>query len=234
MRAWQVWAAGLAVGEAACAAHGGHLAAPWGGSTASWQYEVLVDAAVADLRVDAWLPRGSLSDLVVRRGAEPFVERVQVEKDGGWRDVQRRGAVFHAPECAQGCHLHYHFALRSAARTLVDTDMAIAWGDVVEASPSVWLLHPTLAPSGVRYRFHVDAPPAVSFATGIFAVEDGPPNSYEAEASNISVAPYAAFGNMRMRRVEAVAGVRSERRRPRRVGGRERSDDGPILRLLSS
>ncbi len=209
MRAWRAsWMVALALGQAACVAHGGAARAPRGGARASWQYEVTVSGErPRELAIDAWLPRGSLADLVVRRGAERFVEDVQVGAAGRWRDVPRDGPVFHVPECAGGCRLRYRFALRDAAEALHDTDMAITWGDVVEASPSVWLLHPTLAPAGARYRFHVDAARGAGFATGIFPADDAEPDTYEADASNIGVAPYAAFGRLRMHRVEAVAGV---------------------------
>jgi hypothetical protein len=148
-----------------------------------------------------------LADLVVRRGAERFVHAAEVEGDEGWHDVAWRGAALHAPECAHGCHLRYRFALGDAALTLRDTDLAIAWGDVLEASPSVWLLHPTLAPAGTRYRFRVRTAPGDAFATGIFAAEDGASRTYEAEASNIGVAPYAAFGPLRLHHVPAVEGA---------------------------
>lgn len=209
MRASTAWvlAGAVAIGQAACTARGGHASAPVGGGQASWRYDVVVDDRVNDLRVEAWFPRGSLADLVVRHGAERFVDKVQVEDTNGWRDVPLRGAARHTPECAEGCHVRYRFLLRDAADALRDVDMAVAWGDVVEASPSVWLLHPTLAPAGTRYRFHVRAPRPVIFATGIFAAEDGGPDTYEADASNIAVAPYGAFGPVRIHPVEAVSGA---------------------------
>ena len=213
MRSWTACGVVGAMALAAapgCSSRGLHTATPLGGHAASWRYDVVATGAADELRVEAWLPRGSLSELVVRHGAEAFVHEVQVEVGDAWHDVVRRGAAFHAPECASGCHVRYRFALGEAARALHDTDMAIAWGEVVEASPSVWLLHPALAPAGTRYRFDVHTPPGVSFATGIFTAEDGRPDTYEAYASNIAIAPYAAFGRMRVRRIEAVTGAKLE------------------------
>jgi hypothetical protein len=208
MRTWAACVVSAAmIGAGGCAAQGRPAAPPMGGSQASWRYDVVADDRGRDLRIEAWLPRGSLADLVVRHGAERFVEDVQVQDDDRWRDVPRRGVSLHAPECAHGCHLRYRFALADAADALRDTDMAIAWGNVVEASPSVWLLHPALAPAGVRYRFQVHTPDGASFATGIFSAEDGGPDTYEADASTIAVAPYAAFGPLRVRPVEAVSGA---------------------------
>lgn len=152
-------------------------------------------------------PPGSLSDLVVRHGSEPFVRDVEVEDEDGWRSVRRRGGALHPPGCARGCHVRYRFELRRAAEALHDIDMAMAWGDMLEASPSMWLLHPTLAPYGTHYRFHVRTPQGIGFATGVFIADEGPPDTYEADATNIAVAPYAAFGPMRVRSVEAVPGA---------------------------
>jgi hypothetical protein len=233
MRAWTacVVTVAMAFGQAACEARGGHAAAaPSGGGPASWRYDVVIDDRMRDLRIEAWLPRGSLSDLVVRRGAERFVGEVQVEDEAGWRDVPRRGAALHAPECARGCHLRYRFALRDAAEVLSDTDMAIAWGDVVEASPSVWLLHPTLAPAQARYRFHVRMPHGVAFATGIFAAENGGPDTYEADASNIAIAPYAAFGPLRVHRVEVVTGATLD---VAVAPGRYQASDGALVEWVA-
>jgi hypothetical protein len=207
MRAWAACVVGAAViGGAACASPRGPAFVPIGGRAASWQYDVVVGDHARDLRIEAWLPWGSLAELVVRQGAEAFVEDVQVEQDGGWRDVPRRGVTLHAPTCARGCHLRYRFALYEAAKSFHDTDLAIAWGDVVEASPSVWLLHPALAPAAARYRFHVRMAEGVSFVTGVYGADDAR-DTYEAEASSIGVAPYAAFGPMRIHSIEAMTGA---------------------------
>jgi hypothetical protein len=206
---WAV-AAGLAIGPAACAARGGIATAPTGGAATSWRYDVVAEAGGRELLVEAWLPPGSLADLVVRHGAERFVRAVEVADDDAWHDVPRRGAALHAPECGRGCHLRYRFALGDAAAALHDTDLATAWGDVFEASPSVWLLHPALSPRGARYRFRVHTEPGTEFTTGVFATDDGPAGTYEADATTLSVAPYAAFGPMRMRHVAVVEGATVE------------------------
>ncbi len=207
---WVCAAVGLAIAAPGCAARDSHPASPLGGSRTSWRYDVVPVADGAELAIEAWLPPGSLADLVVKTGADPFVRDLEVEDADGWSDVPRRGAAFHVPECSRGCHLRYRFALRRAAGALHSIDGAKAWGPVLEASPSVWLLHPTLAPEGTRYRFHVPTPAGgegTTFVTGVFAAEDGPPDTYEADAANIGVAPYAAFGPMRVHHVEAVAGT---------------------------
>jgi len=173
----------------------------------SWRYDVVADGGARELRIEAWLPPGSLADLVVRRGAEAFVRDAEVEDDEGWHEGAWRAAALHVPECARGCHLRYRYELAEAAAALRDTDIANAWGDVIEAAPSVWLLHPALAPARARYRFRVHTDNDTGFATGIFETDDGPPGTYEADAATLAVAPYAAFGPMRMRHVEVVRGA---------------------------
>jgi hypothetical protein len=209
MRAWAVAALAACIGilQPACASHWDPSSVPLQGSASSWRYDVVYDAAPGDLRIEAWLPAGSLADLVVRHGGERFVRDAQVEDDDGWRDVSQRRGVLHVPQCARGCHLRYRFELRRAAERLHDVDTAMAWGDVVEAAPSMWLVHPTLAPSATRYRFRVRTPPGVAFATGVFMADAGRPGTYEADATNIGASPYAVFGPVRMRSVEVVPGA---------------------------
>jgi hypothetical protein len=206
-RAKAVWAAAVGIALSGCAVHPSNTAASLGGRANSWRYDVAIGAGARDLHVEAWLPAGSLADLVVRSGGEGFLRDVEVEDDDGWRDVPRRGGALHAPECARGCHLRYRYELRRAGEALGQIDMARAWGEVVEAAPSMWLVHPALAPAGTRYRFHVRAARGVGFATGVFLADDGPPGTYEADAANIGVAPYAVFGPVRARSVEAAAGA---------------------------
>jgi hypothetical protein len=209
MRARTIWAvaAAVAFGQGACAARGGPAQVPTGGSRSSWRYDVVASEAARELRIETWLPPGSLADLVVRHGAEPYVRDAAIEQGDGWRDLRWRGAALHAPECARGCHLRYRFLLREAGAAFRDNDLANEWGDVVEAAPAVWLLHPALAPAGARYRLRVHTQPGESFVTGIFAAEDGPPGTYEADAITLGVSPYAAFGPMRLRHVSVVEGA---------------------------
>jgi hypothetical protein len=209
MRARTIWAvaASVAFGQAACAVRGAPAVVPTGGSPSSWRYDVVATEDARELRIEAWLPPGSLADLVVRHGAEPFVRDAAVEQEDGWRDIPWRGAALHAPECARGCHLRYRYFLRDAATSFHDNDLANEWGEVLEASPAVWLLHPALAPAGARYRLRVQTQPGESFVTGIFATDDGPPGTYEADAITLGVSPYAAFGRMRVRHVSVVEGA---------------------------
>ena len=188
----------------------GPARAPAGGRGVVWRYEVAVVERGRDgereLAVEAWLPPGSLPRLRVRDAALPFVRDVAIERPGGWRAVAGRGGGLDAPECARGCHLRYRFLLRRAAEVLADAEAARAWGEVVEASPSLWLLHPERGPEGARYRFHVAS--AAAFVTGVFPAPGR--DTYEADATDIGVAPYAAFGPLRVHLLEPVAGAAIE------------------------
>jgi hypothetical protein len=180
---------------------------PPNGSSESWQYDVVAEEGAHELRVEAWLPRASVAELAVHSGAEPFVQDAELESDGRWRPLARDGARFLAPAQPRVYHLRYRFELARAARALSNVDAAIAWGDVLEAPPSTWLLRPTAAPAGMHYRLHVSTPEGLAFAAGIFQGGEERSPVYEADASTLGVSPYAAFGPFRMRRVEPVQGV---------------------------
>jgi hypothetical protein len=169
---------------------------------------VVAEEHAHELRVEAWLPGASVADLVLASGAEPFVKDAEVESEGGWRPLARRGARFHAAGHPRAYHLRYRFELSRAARELSDVDSAIAWGDVLEAPPSTWLLRPATAPAGVHYRLHVRAPRGLAFAAGTFPGAKGDSDAvYEADASTLGVSPYAAFGPLRVRHLEPVRGA---------------------------
>jgi hypothetical protein len=199
---------GSAQATAGCQ-HPWNALAPAAGSPNGWQYEVIADGGAAHLVVNAWLPAGSAALLVVSPGAEPFLRDAEVEGARGWRPLIREGAALLAPECVHACHIRYQFALRSAADALSNPDTAVAWNEVIEAPPSAWLLHPSLAPPRMRYRLHVRTPEGLSFATGIFlAPEDEGQNTvYEADASTLGVAPYAVFGPLHEHRLKVAPGV---------------------------
>ncbi|HEY3816611.1 MAG TPA: hypothetical protein VGL81_05545 [Polyangiaceae bacterium] len=209
MRVWTVLGVAAATGilQSGCAGRWDASSVPLPGSASAWRYDVVDDAKAGELRVEAWLPPGTLSELGVRHGGERFLRDAEVEDDGSWRDVPVRRGVLHVPQCASGCHLRYRFELRRAATALHDVDTAKAWGEVVEAAPSMWLVHPPLARFGARYRFRVRTPPGVGFVTGVFTAGEGEPGTYEADATNIGASPYAVFGPVRTRSVEAVPGA---------------------------
>ena len=186
--------------------------APLSRSGAPWQYEVVVDDGARELRVEVAFPPGTLGDLDVMRGAAPFLADVEAVQHGRWRRVARdtgddnesrdHVSAWRVPECAAGCRVRYRVKLRDAARALGDIDSARRFDDVTIARPSMWMLHPTFARRGARYRVHVTTPPGTSFVSGIFPADDGPENTYEGEASLLRTAAYTAFGPLEVHRVD--------------------------------
>jgi hypothetical protein len=161
---------------------------------------VVATEGARELLVDAWFPPGALSELYVRRGAETFVRDLESFGSHGWEPVSRdpRAGVWRAPSCTtHGCRLRYRFLLREAADTIGNADTATAYGETLEAPPSSWLVHPIFASRGQRYRLHVRLPKDVRFVSGIFRPLSGDPNTYEAEAVHLPIAPYSAFGKLR-------------------------------------
>jgi hypothetical protein len=82
--------------------------------------------------------------------------------------------------------------LRDAARDLADTDSVRAFDRVTVTRPAAWLLHPSLARHGARFRLHVATPKGIAFTTGLHSSDA--PSTYEGEAARLGMAPYAVFG----------------------------------------
>jgi hypothetical protein len=111
--------------------------------------------------------------------AGPFVRDVTSFTDGGWRVVR------------------YRFALREAARRLMDVETAIASGDVLVAPPSTWLLHPDDDTPG-DFRFHVATEGAARFVASTHPSSDGAADTYQAPTAALSDAGFAVFGGFHL------------------------------------
>jgi hypothetical protein len=159
-------------------------------ATAAWRYDVQADAGAQRLTVDARFDGGDAPEFSVDDGAEPFVDAVQVEEAGAWRTIPMSRDEWRIPACARGCHLRYRFRLADAAARLQSDVAAPLGGDVVQAPPSTWLLHPLQPRAGRRYRFTVHTAAPTTFVTGVQRVGDG----YEADVALLRDAPYSAFG----------------------------------------
>jgi hypothetical protein len=180
------------------------------GGAGSWQYAAVTTQGGDEIIVEAAFPAGSSADLIAHPRAEAFFHDVRVSKSGGpWRTVTPSGAGFVATECARACRVRYRFDLRGAASALLDRDAAMEWDGVLEAPPSTWLLHPRIAPAGVDYRLRVQTPEGTSFVTGTFPAREqgGLGLVYAASASEIAIAPYAAFGHLRQEELRVIPGV---------------------------
>ncbi|HEX9104247.1 MAG TPA: hypothetical protein VF997_18685 [Polyangia bacterium] len=173
----------------------------------AWRYQVAVGGDGRELRVEATLAAGYADELSVDDGAEPFVRDVAVAADGGrgggWRAVAAQAGSWRAPECARGCKLRYRFELARAAAAL-SSEAGERLGEVTQAPPSTWLLHPLHAPPGRDYRFWVTTPPGLAFVTGVHrAGRDG----YGADVAQLEDAPYSAFGPLAVASARVAGGA---------------------------
>jgi hypothetical protein len=175
--------------------------------TAAWRYLVETGTRADTLAVRAeFLPTGD-SRFEVDDPATPFVRDVRVLAGRGWRNVPAGGPFWQIPECARrSCRVEYRYELRRAAQSLDDIGYAALRDRVIVAPPSTWLLRPQRAARGQLYRFDLVRPPTLGFACGVWQAT-GSDSSFEAEVDSLSEAPYAAFGDLRMRALD-VRGAR--------------------------
>ena len=101
------------------------------------------------------------------------------------------------PACrAKGCKLRYRFLLADASTAIGDPDVALAHDDVFVAPPSTWLLRPLFDRAERPFRFHVETPKDIAFATGVFP-DAARPQSFRATVGDLPMTPYSAFGKLR-------------------------------------
>jgi hypothetical protein len=174
-----------------------------------WRYEVTVGPLARELVVEAALAPGSAEVLGVDAGAEVYVRDLMIAEGGVWQTagIEPQGSSWVVPACAsRGCRLRYRFLLGDAS-VLDDVDVAFERNGVIVAGPATWLLRPLRASAGSPYRFRVHAPPEVTFVTGVQPAADGAPGTYQADVTDLALAPHAAFGPLRVRRL-SVGGAR--------------------------
>jgi predicted metalloprotease with PDZ domain len=171
------------------------------GQAVVWDYQVTVDPAL-DLDVRASFRGPIAGELRVDAPATAFIERLELEDHGIWKKAALDDARWR-DACATTCTFRYRVRLREAAKAIADVDVAMLSGGAVFAPPSTWLVRPSQSPAG-RYRFHVATTPPVRFATGIRAAARGD-DTYEAAASSIDEAAFAAVGPLRIAHVAEPA-----------------------------
>jgi hypothetical protein len=158
-----------------------------GAEAPAWRYRVHCGPQASDLEVDAQFPPGPAIGLEMNEGARRFVESPRV--DGrpleGWR----------LPASGGPRRLHYRFHLRAAV-TGRDDDAGL-YGDVIEAEPGVFLLHPDQASPSTRYSLQVDTPPGIAFASGVPPLGDG----FAADVGDIGGGARTAFGPLQVERL---------------------------------
>ncbi len=182
----------------------------------AWDYVVrAVGAPIQELEVEGHFAPGEGDGLSIDDEDVPFVRDVQLLEGGvpgGWRPLVADGTTWKAPSCRRGCTLRYRFELRRCAATLANPESASLWGDVVVATPSVWLLHPELPEArGHRFRVRVEVPAGVHFAAGTHPAPAATTSSigpapaattFEADALDLDGASFAVFGDAHLASVQ--------------------------------
>jgi hypothetical protein len=156
-------------------------------------YEVTCARRCAELRVEVAVPASMGNRLVIESGFGSYLEEAQYEDGGRWVEAELRGDEVVAPRClSRACRLRYRMLLAEAARQMQDRVRAFAQEGMLIAPPSAWLVRPSRAAAGGRFRLRVAPPADARFVTGLFAGDsDG---VYEGVLDDLENAPYAAFG----------------------------------------
>jgi hypothetical protein len=178
-----------------------------------WRYEVTASAGARELSIEAQIPPSCRDELRLDQGTEPFLRAVEVSAGGAFvplapeRSAEGEGAAlcFRLPPCPPaGCRLRYRFALAEAAAARGTLVSAARHQGTLLSPPSAWLLHPIDPPEGQPFQLRVHTPPDLVFATGLFRSPGADPQSYGADLSDLSRAPYSAFGAQRVLMVDVV------------------------------
>jgi hypothetical protein len=158
-----------------------------------WDYDVaFAGDARGELVVDARFAE-TPGPWSLDEDAARFVRGVEYAVGSGWAAAAQDGASWAIPCGAAGCRVRYRFALREASEAIADIETAVASGNVYEAPPSTWLLHPESPPDG-RFRFQVRASPPARFAAGTSRAPDAAPGVFEAPTDTLQRASFAVFG----------------------------------------
>jgi predicted metalloprotease with PDZ domain len=170
-------------------------------------FQVAAGAGAAELSVEGRLTLAGGGELAIAEGLEPFVDSAEIAEGVGWQPLQKRGGLIVARGCAhRPCRIRYRVRLAEAAQALRNKDQALAHEGVLLSPPSAWLLRPWPGRPDGRYRFRVQTPAGIAFATGVARSADTS-DTYEAPAENLLAAPYSAFGPLTMSRVTAGGGT---------------------------
>ena len=165
-------------------------------SSQGWVYEVLASGGGEELAIEAWFPPGTMDELTVVDGAEPYLKAVEADVGKGFAALPMRDQSWFLPTCTRGCRVRYRFALGAAARASGLVMMGRASAGAIESPPSTWLLRPVRAPLGTPFRFHVTTAPGDTFASGVFRAAAS--DTYQGKAAPTFQLPYAAIGKVRV------------------------------------
>lgn len=161
-------------------------------------YEVTwLPGGLLDVAITA--PSGGFGELTIESEGELFVRDLVARGEGGVAvPAELRDARFHLPACDGPCTLSYRFDLEGAARSWQNPQFASKVGGAILAPPTSWLLFPS-TPRDEPFELAVTVPSGVGFACGL---ERRPSGRMGARLSDLPQAPYAVFGDMRLRSVE--------------------------------
>ncbi|MFO0760100.1 MAG: hypothetical protein U0359_26700 [Byssovorax sp.] len=174
---------------------------------APYRYRATVGEGARELTIEAEIPPTCTDELRLDQGTEPFLRDVKVSTGGPFiplavatsADGER---ALRLPPCPpEGCRLRYRFALGEAADALGTLGAAARHRALLLSPPSAWLLHPVDPPPGEPFSLEVATPPGLSFATGLFRAGGSGADRvdrYGADLSDLSRAPYSAFGALRV------------------------------------
>ncbi len=170
-----------------------------------WDYRVQAGPGGHELTIHAELPRGVPAVLGVDYFAHPYLDALEISRDGAWQPVARAGRRWHVPSChTNGCTLRYRYHLAQAAREIDRFGFAAFRGGALLAPPSTWLLHPQRYSGTDQYRFSVDTRAGEAFVTGVFNTGG---ELHGAAAELLFQAPYSGFGRFRQERVPVGTGL---------------------------
>lgn len=157
----------------------------------AWRAEVKVVLPGPMLEVDLRLASGDDDDLHIADGCGAFVDHLQREIGGVWKDVPwsgDEGSFRHAER--DGLHLRYRFRAGEAAASMHRLMLITGQGDDFLLRPPAFLIRPRRYWPSRQARLEVTSPPGWRFLSGLRP--DG--KAYVATAEAMDDAPYSALG----------------------------------------
>jgi hypothetical protein len=170
-------------------------------ATVVWTYRIDTRGTSPDtLSIEAQFAPGSSDFLEADDDAAPFVNTLQVERNGNWLAAPASDeGTWRAPCHAAGCRVRYDFDLRKAALRIDAVDTAMTAGGLIVAPPSTWLVRPREPPQTQTpaLRVEVQVVPPLDFATGVREAPGGSPAQFQENVSDLSESSFGVFGPFR-------------------------------------
>ncbi len=146
---------------------------------------------------------GGFEEIALEPGAEAFVTSFSVHDASGTPAAFALDrSLYRIPACRDACTIRYRLSLGGIADAFDNPEFAGRVGDALFAPPTTWLLHPLGKPEGT-FDLSVRVPAGVEHVSGL--VQKGELR-YGADLADLPQAPYAAFGDLRRRRIDLGSG----------------------------